>query len=81
MRDKIQEIVVQAVAGTKDLTEAIDELCALSDVVVSSSLKEDRIRIFDQLLIEEEETAFSSKIIAHTDDVYNVLFKDGVIEP
>jgi len=26
MRDKIQEIVVQAVAGTKDITEAIDDL-------------------------------------------------------
>ena len=32
MRDKIQTIVTQAVAGTKDLTEAIDELFVLSDV-------------------------------------------------
>lgn len=31
IREKTQEIVVQAVAGTKDLTEAIDELCILSD--------------------------------------------------
>ncbi len=31
MRDKIRDIVVQAVAGTKDLTEAIDELDALLD--------------------------------------------------
>jgi len=36
MRDKIQKIVVQAVAGTKDLTEAIDELCVLSDIVEQS---------------------------------------------
>jgi hypothetical protein len=32
MRDKIQEIVVQAVAGTKDLTEAIDQLLVLYNV-------------------------------------------------
>ena len=31
MRDKIRDIVVQAVAGTKDLTESIDELHALLD--------------------------------------------------
>ncbi len=31
MRDKIQNIVTQAVAGTKDLTESIDELLALSN--------------------------------------------------
>ncbi len=31
MRDKIRDIVVQAVAGTKDLTEAIDELHDLLD--------------------------------------------------
>ena len=29
MRDEIREIVVQAVAGTKDLTQAIDELVEL----------------------------------------------------
>ena len=81
MRDKIQKIVVQAVAGTKDLTEAIDELCVLSDVVVSSSLKMDRNRIWEQLLVEENDTAFSSKIEAYTDDVYLVIFKDGEIKP
>ena len=32
MRDKIQEIVVQAVAGTKDITEAIDQLLVLYNV-------------------------------------------------
>jgi len=32
MRDKIQEVVVQAVAGTKDLTEAIDQLLVLYNV-------------------------------------------------
>ena len=32
MRNKVQEIVIQAVAGTKDLTESIDELCVLLDV-------------------------------------------------
>ena len=32
MREKIREIVVQAIAGTKDLTECIDELCVLSGV-------------------------------------------------
>jgi len=32
MRDKIQEVVVQAVAGTKDITEAIDQLLVLYNV-------------------------------------------------
>lgn len=32
MRDKIQDIVVKAVAGTKDITEAIDELLLLYNV-------------------------------------------------
>ena len=32
MRDKIQKIVVQAIAGTKDITEAIDELLLLCSV-------------------------------------------------
>ncbi len=39
MRDKIRDIVVQAVAGTKDLTEAIDELDALLDDRQSEQLK------------------------------------------
>lgn len=33
MRDEIRQIVIQAIAGTKDLTEAIDELCVLSSVI------------------------------------------------
>jgi len=33
MRDKIQKIVVQATAGTKDITDAIDELLILCGVV------------------------------------------------
>jgi len=42
MRDQIRQIVVQAIAGTKDLTEAIDQLCVLADVSarLSSSLGE-----------------------------------------
>ena len=32
MREKIQNIVVKAVAGTKDITEAIDELLLLYNV-------------------------------------------------
>jgi hypothetical protein len=34
MRDKIQKIVVQAVAGTKDLTESIDQLLVLYNVSI-----------------------------------------------
>lgn len=33
MRDKIRKIVVQAIAGTTDLTEAIDQLCDLHNVI------------------------------------------------
>ena len=39
MRNKIRDIVVQAVAGTKDLTEAIDELDALLDDRQSEQLR------------------------------------------
>lgn len=39
MRDKIQEIVVQAVAGTKDITEAIDQLLLLHNVTNSANKK------------------------------------------
>ena len=40
MRDKIRDIVVQAVAGTKDLTESIDELHALLDDRQSEQLSQ-----------------------------------------
>ena len=40
MRDKIRDIVVQAVAGTKDLTEAIDELHDLLDDRQSEQLSQ-----------------------------------------
>ena len=32
MRDQIRQIVVQAIAGTTDLTKAIDQLCDLHNV-------------------------------------------------
>lgn len=62
-------------------TRMMSEILDLLDSKVSCSLKEDRARIFGQLLIEEEETAFSSKITVHTDDLYNVIFKKGTIKP
>ena len=39
MRDEIREIVVQAVAGTKDLTQAIDELVDLKSNAVKFERK------------------------------------------
>ena len=42
MREQIREIVIQAIAGTKDLTEAIDQLCVLSDVSESMEFKEEK---------------------------------------
>ena len=83
MKEKIIEIISKHTPETTyvDGANAADEILALLDFLVSSSLKEDRLRIFDQLLINEEETAFSNRIIAHTDDVYNVLFRNGTIKP
>ena len=50
MRDKIRDIVVQAVAGTKDLTEAIDELHALLDD-----------RQIEQFFCEHEEVGYNKR--------------------
>ena len=50
MRDKIRDIVVQAVAGTKDLTEAIDELDALLDD-----------RQSEQFFCEHEEVGYNKR--------------------
>jgi len=52
MRDKIQKIVVQATAGTKDLTEAIDQLCDLHNVskCECGKISDDLIHICDDCL-------------------------------
>ena len=47
MRDKIRQIVVQAIAGTTDLTEAIDQLCDLSNVSKCDTKKHEAYKKYD----------------------------------
>lgn len=81
MTTKIRTILSGTSLTEKEFDKCTKELCDLLNVVVSSSLKDDRNRIWEQLLVEENETAFSSKIEAYTDDVYNIIFKNGEIKP
>ena len=62
MREQIRQIVVQAIAGTTDLTEAIDQLCVLSDTRENSVIKPKWINIKDKWPPKENRT-FNYRII------------------
>lgn len=88
--DRIDEVLAQCediLHGDigESVTEARKLLSQLAtnygSADVSDILQKERFRIFKQLLIEEQENAFSRKVEVDTDDLYNVIFKNGTIEP
>lgn len=64
-----------------EFVEHLVKKCSIPPVSDCFLLQNERERIWNELLVEENETAFARKIEAYTDDVYNVIFKNGTIIP